>query len=248
MTCYGKTDIGKKRKANQDNFLIKVYPQNVLACIVCDGMGGNAGGEIASETAIRVFSEGIGKIFTDSSRHPLKSGDIASALAHAVVTANAEVYKKAQSDEGLRGMGTTLVAAIIVGDTLYTVNVGDSRLYMANKDNIVRLTHDHSLVQHLIDTGEITEEQAKTYPQKNVITRAVGVSQDIRPDIASISLAGKGGSSLLLCSDGLYGMVKKEDIASCLCKDAETAANELISAANDAGGNDNITAIVIKLD
>ena len=257
MKLIGKTDVGKKRKNNQDSFVLKHYPENSAAvALVCDGMGGASGGNIASTLACEAFTERMDGFFSAAGAGRLPSvpteGDIASAIAHAVYEANRRVFERAENDSTLQGMGTTLVAAVIIGERLYAVNVGDSRLYMFAHGQLRQITKDHSLVQFLLDSGKITGDEAENHPNRNVITRAIGPERSIEADIFSVELkhaAEDDTFCALLCSDGLSGYVKKEHIGDILAEQLpehpEKAADALIAAANDAGGADNITAVLV---
>jgi len=250
------------RADNQDGYEICGICKNATLAVVCDGMGGAKSGNVASEHALEVFCERVLKYCEPkiSSDGILKiTGDEACViLDDAVHDANKAVYKKAQSSPDYHGMGTTLVAALFCGDVAFVVNVGDSRLYLISDDTISQITHDHSYVQHLIDSGSLTPDEARNHPYRNRITRAVGIKNDIEADIFSIELVGLDVCYLLLCSDGLSGQVLPEDIYSIISSDididvvtdVETELSDkterLIKAANDAGGPDNITAVLVK--
>ena len=253
MIFFGKSDIGQKRKTNQDNFYVKQLTPRIVLAVVCDGMGGANGGNVASEIAIHSFCERMEHFVCETIGRAIAGGDITAALAHAIVGANSAVYAKSTADPALSGMGTTLVAAFIVENTLYILNIGDSRLYRINPSEIRQMTTDHSLVQHLIDIGDIRAEDAATYPHKNVIMRAVGIQSDIRVDISSSKLDDDSPCWLLLCSDGLSGTLKPDQIQSIVCnpspqQSVEQKVDELIAAANAAGGPDNITAVLLRTD
>ena len=255
MRLYGKTDVGQRRKNNQDSFVIRNYTDTGAALgLVCDGMGGASGGNIASALACETF---IGRLDAFLSSDKVKDGtategDITATLAHAVSDANAAVYRRAEKEPGLKGMGTTLVAALVVGNVLYAVNVGDSRMYMYAHGRLTQVTKDHSLVQYLLDTGKLTAEEAKNYPSRNVITRAVGTERSIEADIFSLDLsviADDPDACALLCSDGLSGYVEASVISDIMQRiapqDGDAAAEALVGAANSAGGADNITVVLM---
>jgi len=287
MKLYGKTDIGRRRKNNQDSFVIRRYEEIGAALgLVCDGMGGASGGNIASALACEKFLCRIDAFFAEERvRHGVwTEGDVTSTLAHAVADANQAVYRRAAKDSSLRGMGTTLVAALVIGETLYAVNVGDSRLYLYARGRLTQITKDHSLVQYLIDTGKLTSEEAKSYPSRNVITRAIGTESSIEADIFSVDLStlrGDQNAMAMLCSDGLSSYVDAEVIRKMLAEhetantaeeksDADSRENgqtekltdkitkqdedasgnalldALIAAANDAGGVDNVTVVLMR--
>jgi serine/threonine protein phosphatase PrpC len=228
------TDVGRVRAANEDALWTG---DSVFA--VADGMGGHAAGEVASATALGPVAELDGKVFADA-RSARK------ALAEAVLHANVAVVTKAENDPTFRGMGTTLTAAMVEGKRLHVAHVGDSRAYLLRNGELSQLTTDHTLVQHLIDEGELTPEQAAEHPQRSVITRAIGVSNEVEVDSLSIHLA--ADDQLLLCSDGLTGVVTDAEIARYLIRetDASQAVARLIAAANAAGGPDNITLVLLR--
>ena len=259
MEVFSKSDIGLVRTQNQDDFRFGVISPSCVWAVVCDGMGGANGGNIASAMACEAFVAAVEQFVASDKvrRGHATEGDFSSMLAHAVAGANLNVYKATERDKSLRGMGTTLVAALVVGDVLYAVNVGDSRLYLYSRGRLTQITRDHSLVQYLMDTGKLTQEEAKDYPNRNVITRAVGIERNIEADIFSVDLSRLGGGTCaLLCSDGLSGYVANEDILRLLTEggvgkdtwDGEAAAAALVDAANEAGGADNVTVVLMALD
>lgn len=257
MILNGKTDIGRRRKNNQDSFVIRQWDDIGCALgVVCDGMGGANGGNIASALACEHFVSAVESFMrTDKVRDRIATeGDYSSMLARAVTGANQCVYSSTEKDKSLKGMGTTLVAALVVGDILYAVNVGDSRLYLYNRGRLTQITRDHSLVQYLMDTGKLTREEAKEYPNRNVITRAVGIERSIESDIFSVDLSRLSDDACaMLCSDGLSGYVEAEEIQALLSDstasdpyDGDAAAAALVDAANEAGGIDNITVVLMR--
>lgn len=262
MKFFGKSDVGLMRSANQDSYEIRGICKNATVAVVCDGMGGAKSGNVASKHAVEVFVERVlkycsPKISSDGILK-LNSDDACIVLDDAIRDANKAVYKMSQSSPDYLGMGTTLVAALFCNDIVYVANVGDSRLYLVSNDTISQITHDHSYVQHLIDEGSITPEEARTHPYRNRITRAVGIKNDIEVDIFSVELSALDVCYLLLCTDGLSGQVLAEDIYSIVSSDLDIdivtdvetelkdKADKLINAANDAGGPDNITAVLFK--
>ncbi len=262
MNFFGKSDMGKMRTANQDSYLIRPICKNATLTVVCDGMGGAKSGNVASESAIETFGESIVK-YTQSkvSREgilTLTSDEACVVLDDAVHDANEAVFKKAQSSTDYQGMGTTLVAALFCDDTVYVVNVGDSRLYLVSDNTITQITHDHSYVQHLIDSGSLSPEEARNHPYRNRITRAVGINKELEVDIFSVDLSSLEVCYLLLCSDGLSGQLLPEDIYAIISSDLDIdvvtdieselsdKTDKLIDAANEAGGPDNITAVLVK--
>lgn len=259
---YGKSDTGRLRSANQDNFIISRICENCTLCVVCDGMGGANSGNVASEIASEIFVEKVRK-YSASKINPkgileINSDDACVILDGAVRDANLAVYKKSQSAAVYRGMGTTLVAALFCDEVTYVANVGDSRLYLISDNTITQITHDHSYVQHLIDSGSLSVEDARTHPYRNRITRAVGIQQELETDIYSVDLSGLDICYLLLCSDGLSGLLLPEDIYAIISSDLDIdvvtdveselsdKTERLVEAANAAGGPDNITAVLIK--
>ncbi len=262
MKFFGKSDVGLMRTANQDSYGIRGICKNATLAVVCDGMGGAKSGNVASEYALEVFTEYVLKYcekrVNEDGILSLDSDGACEVLDSAVSEANTAVYKKAQSSPDYHGMGTTLVAALFCDDVAYVANVGDSRLYLIADGAASQITHDHSYVQHLIDSGSITIEEARVHPYRNRITRAVGIKNDIETDIFAVELAGLDVCYMLLCTDGLSGQVLPEDIYDIISSDididvvtdVETELNDktdsLIKAANDAGGPDNITAILVK--
>ncbi len=259
---YGRSDIGKVRAANQDSYIISRICDNAALCVVCDGMGGARSGNVASECAAAVFAEKVRKyaapLVGSDGIMTLESDDACVILDDAAHDANLAVYKKSQTSSAFRGMGTTLVAALLCSDLAYVINVGDSRLYLISDNTITQITHDHSYVQHLIDSGSLSVEDARNHPYRNRITRAVGISADLEADIYSVDLSGLDSCYLLLCSDGLSGQLLPEDIYEIISSESETSdipdtdaelsekTARLIEAANDAGGPDNITALLVK--
>ena len=240
MRAYGLSDIGKVRESNQDCFAVSVDGAEPVWAVVCDGMGGANGGYFASSTAVGAFSHSM-----DISFEGLKPKQIENVMCEAVCNANQSIYKTSCEQADLSGMGTTLVAAVVLGDGAHIVHVGDSRAYLIGDGKVSRLTTDHSVVQQLVELGQITEEEAKVHPEKNMITRAVGVKETVEADSSSIKL--RRDDAILLCSDGLSNLVSEEEIGDIVAKTPhEEAAELLISLALSRGGADNITAVIIK--
>ena len=262
MNFFGKSDVGIMRTANQDCYEIRGVCKNATLAAVCDGMGGAKSGNVASEYALEVFCERVLKYceakISAEGILKLSSDEACVILDDAVHDANKAVYKKAQSSPDYYGMGTTLVAALFCDDVAFVVNVGDSRLYLISDNTVSQITHDHSYVQHLIDSGSLSPEDARNHPYRNRITRAVGIKNEIEVDIFSVELAGLDVCYMLLCTDGLSGQVLPEDIYSIISSDLDIdvvtdveaelsdKTDRLIKAANDAGGPDNITAVLVK--
>ncbi len=249
MIFYGSTDVGMRRAVNQDHFIVKKYADDVLLAVVCDGMGGAAGGSVASSHAAETF---LREVDGAQDAYPLFEGLDEDALAHILVSAAEEanhiVYKMAQSDEALIGMGTTLVGCLVLPGRICSVNVGDSRLYMDAGDGLVQVTKDHSYVQYLVDMGKMTREEAKASGKKNIITRAVGTERTV--DVDFYVNEAEGDVKLLLCSDGLTNHVDEETLGRLLDaasseEGIQGACEEMIAEANRGGGRDNITAVAI---
>ena len=249
MNYYGKTDIGKKRANNQDCFGCRRLDCGMTLLAVCDGMGGVKGGEIASSLALDTFLSACERDLKRDMEYP----QIRGVLSAAVHEANTAVFRKGNENEELSGMGSTLVAALMRdGDEfVYIINVGDSRAYSVCGEEIVQLSFDHSYVQYLIDKGEITPEEAATHPDRHVITRAVGVNDSVRPDIDVVDINKKEALPyyLLLCTDGLTGMISDSDIRNYITESKTDAQrlDSLINAANNAGGEDNVTVLIAEL-
>lgn len=226
-----RTDIGCVRKHNEDSLVVSppLYA-------VADGMGGHAAGEVASEIAVNTLIE-----------HAPSSID-AEALSNAVMSANREVIAASQDGRGREGMGTTMTAAMLEGERLVIAQVGDSRAYLLHKDELQQLTRDHSLMADMIEAGQLTEEEARTHPNRSVITRALGSDINMQADLYEINV--ETGDRLLLCSDGLSTMITNDEIKDVLMRigDAQRCANMLVNKAISAGGHDNITVVVVDVD
>ncbi|MGH2663396.1 MAG: Stp1/IreP family PP2C-type Ser/Thr phosphatase [Actinomycetota bacterium] len=222
------TDVGRVREGNEDSYMV----QDPLFA-VADGMGGHQGGEVASSLALETLKQ--------------VNEEPESELAGVVQKANRVVFRKASEDPGLAGMGTTLTAVLGDGEVLRLAHVGDSRAYLLRDGEMKRITKDHTIVERLVEEGRITPREAEIHPQRSILTRALGVDEDIQVDEATLEV--RLGDRLLLCSDGLTGMVSEEDIQRVLteAEDPQTASERLVDAANEAGGQDNITAVVIDV-
>jgi PPM family protein phosphatase len=237
IVAAGGTDVGRVRDGNEDAYLVA---DSVFA--VADGMGGHLAGEIASAKALEPVEALDGKVYADAA-------DAVTALRDAVVEANATVSQLADDEPLYRGMGTTLTAVMVEGRRLHIAHVGDSRAYLLRDGQFNQLTDDHTLVQHLIDEGQITKEEAASHPQRSIITRAIGVARDV--DVDSMTLDLQPGDQILLCSDGLTGVVSDEDIRDALSRDdddEDTIIASLIDKANAGGGPDNITVVLLRYD
>lgn len=240
MKIVAKTDKGLIRSSNQDAYAVGELPGEVAWAVVCDGMGGEAGGNIASALAVKVISEKI----TSAYNEKMRDASIKNLLDSAISAANIEVYDMAYSRPDLQGMGTTVVAVIVRDKTAFIAHAGDSRAYIVSGEIIQQITTDHSLVQNLVDRGEITAEQAQHHPKKNLITRAVGVEKRIDIDFSEIDL--NDNETLILCTDGLSNYVTNNEMIDDI-KDGQyyAFADRLVKRANKNGGGDNITVVAI---
>ncbi len=239
MKAYGMTDIGKKRVVNQDNIYVSTKPVGNLPnlFVVADGMGGHKAGDYASRYATDAVVESISAN---------SETDIKKIITKAVEDANSLVFKKTAEIEDFRGMGTTLVIAAISGDELTVANVGDSRLYLIEGSSIKQLTQDHSLVAEMVRMGQIDEQEARRRPDKNIITRAIGISEVIHADFFKSKVKSK--EYVLLCSDGLSNMLEDSEMLSAVTSSdpLEKKTSMLIDLANQKGGKDNISVIIIE--
>ena len=240
LKTFSKTDIGRKRKINQDNVYTCEVPLGNLPnlFVVCDGMGGHKAGDFASAYAVKAIER---EIMICEETEPVK------IMREAIEVANTEIFEKAANEEQLRGMGTTAVVSTIVDDTLIVANVGDSRLYIIN-DDIEQITKDHSLVEEMVRIGELDRSEAREHPDKNIITRALGVTENVEVDFFEVPL--KKGDIILMCSDGLTNMVEDEDIRRVVKaqRDVVQIVEELIKVANHNGGSDNIGVVIVEYD
>ena len=243
MQSWGLTDKGCVRKMNQDAYEIRQLDKNSLLCVVCDGMGGAKSGNVASSLAADVFSQEIERTWT-----PNMEWDKADQmLKSAVKLANFTVYDQASQFEEFSGMGTTLVAALVRGRQVSFVNVGDSRAYIINQKGIRQVTRDHSVVQMMVDRGELTAEMAKSYPGKNLITRAVGTEVTVLCDVFRQELS--KGNFLLLCSDGLSNLLDDQEILFEVVHgvNKERCCKRLLDIAVSRGAPDNVTSVLVSL-
>lgn len=241
MNFYGMTDIGKRRETNQDVFYTHKFSDQAGFAIVCDGMGGQSGGHIASDMTCSIVSAKL----VEGAVNTVSPEQIRELMVNAVSEANIEVYKKSNIEPGCKGMGTTCVLTVVSNQSAYIAHIGDSRVYMLGSKRLHQLTRDHSLVQELLDQGKISEDEVKNHPNKNMITRAVGVNLTVDIDYLEVPL--EQGAKLLLCSDGLTNMVADTQIETVLARyPAAAGCAKLIELANKAGGTDNITVAVIE--
>jgi serine/threonine protein phosphatase PrpC len=245
---YGLSDVGRKRQANEDAYFLD-DPLGLY--VVADGMGGHAAGEIASHEAVETIygmvKRGVGEV--TELVDPLDEEDAQTAcrlMESAVQGATYMVFSMAELDRGKSGMGTTISALLMLGDYAITAQVGDSRIYRINGETVEQLTEDHTLIAWQLKQGIITPQEAKRSPHRNVITRAVGNREYVQVDTGLVPLS--PGDRLLLCSDGLHGYLRQADIAPIVALGAERAVKRFIELANERGGKDNITAILVEID
>ena len=250
MNIYGLTDKGMIREANEDCIGISCLINGITIAVVCDGMGGAAGGQIASAIAEKTFMDSLLSVAEELEKSKFDSKKIKVAIAAAIQKANLAILAKANKDTTLRGMGCTLNAVVFCEpkSKIYYANVGDSRLYMIKKREIKQLSKDHSYVQMLVDNKEITKEEAEFHPKKNLITKALGVKEELEPDILERRVSPKSETYFLLCSDGLHGLVPREKLKKVALApiSIEEKIFTYIKLANDAGGDDNISAILLS--
>lgn len=243
MNVWKITDIGAVRQQNQDACRTEVLSEDRLLLIVCDGMGGARAGNVASELAVQAFGDAVLERLSD----PERAGDIKRLLEESVEIANHVVWHRSGTDPDCLGMGTTLVAALVTDGVCHVVNVGDSRAYLVTADGIRRVTRDHSLVEDLVQRGEITPEQARTHPQKNLITRALGAAQETKADLFEEPCI--AGNYLLLCTDGLSNVVTDQEILYEVIHGGpqEESCKRLLDTALQRGAPDNVTAVLLQM-
>lgn len=239
MKTFSMTHIGRRRETNQDDMYTSEQAIGSLPnlFLVADGMGGHAAGDFASRYTIEKIVEHIG---TSAYKEPV------AILKEAVQCANEELIGVAEREPEKQGMGTTIVASTIIDQRMYTANVGDSRLYVVNGQGITQITRDHSLVEEMVRLGEMDKADAKYHPDKNIITRAIGVMPEVSVDFFETTL--EAGDIVLMCTDGLTNMVDDEDIKRIVLaqRDMVERAEKLVEAANENGGRDNITVVLIE--
>lgn len=236
----GKTDVGRKRAANEDN-MYNAITQNGLVSVVCDGMGGHVGGATASKIAVSTIIENLNDVFYDDPR---------IAIGESIDRANRAIIQRATEQPELAGMGSTCVLLLVRNGKVYIGHVGDSRIYLIRSKRIVQLTKDHSYVQMLVDCGEITKEQAEHHPRKNEITNALGIPNMSPATVADDAIVPEAGDCFILCSDGLSGMISDDTICKVVSRQSEMNAQErvdkLVALANENGGVDNITVQLVE--
>ncbi len=243
MRVFGRTDPGRVRPTNQDAYVCGRLSDQTVFAIVCDGMGGAKGGNVASAIAIKVISDRIVDVYRDG----MNENSLRNMLESAISAANIEIFDASMADPDLRGMGTTVVAVIVSGRSVFIAHVGDSRAYIVTPEEIKQITRDHSIVQAMVEKGQLTQSEAKNHPRKHFITRALGVEETVACDYTELTFPEKG--VLLVCTDGLTNMVEPDDIYTAVNSTAEDKIPDvLIHAANMAGGSDNITAVVLADD
>ena len=237
MMVFSATDVGQKRQMNQDYIYTSETPVGNLPnlLVVADGMGGHKAGDYASRYGVSVLVETVKQ---DKNYNPVK------IIGSGIEAANREVLEQSRKDPSMAGMGTTMVVATVVGGYLYVANVGDSRLYLAGRE-LKQITQDHSLIAEMVRMGELTPEEGRHHPDKNIITRAVGTAEDVKIDFFDLKL--EAGERLMMCSDGLSNMVEDSEIFDILTDDdIEDPAAALVDRANANGGLDNIAVIVVQ--
>ncbi|HEY8041984.1 MAG TPA: Stp1/IreP family PP2C-type Ser/Thr phosphatase [Polyangiaceae bacterium] len=248
---YAATDVGKVRDHNEDNFLVD---KKLALFIVADGMGGHAAGEVASAIAVRTVHEEIKRekeLLDDyasgaTGASKVTPKDVVALLEHSVQRACSKIHEEARVDPAKRGMGTTLSALLIVGHQGFIAHVGDSRIYLSRGGKVQQVTEDHTVYNELIKRGKLTREQIEKVQQKNAITRAVGVYERVEVDTLVIELI--AGDTLVLASDGLHGYLETpEDLREPLALEGDESVKALITLANDRGGKDNITTLIVKV-
>ncbi len=229
------SDIGKIRKTNEDGYLI-----NKPVYAVADGMGGHSAGEVASAIALETIKKSLKKLPAEE--------EIPQLLAESIQEANAAVFHRSTTEAEQRGMGTTLTVAVFLKDKFYIGHIGDSRAYLLRDDKLVQLTEDHSLVAQMVKEGAISPQQAEIHPQRSVLTRALGTEPSVQIDISASEIEPR--DRILLCTDGLTAMLSDPEIKELLSEPAgpQSICKDLVDSANDRGGSDNTTVIVLEID
>ena len=240
MKIVAKTDIGLTRTSNQDSYAAGELPGSVAWAVVCDGMGGTNGGNLASSTAVKIISERI----SSSYRQGMSFSSIKNMFMSAIIAANVCVYDMSKENPELSGMGTTVVVAIVADERVYVAHAGDSRAYILTSGKLHQLTKDHSFVQEMVDSGKLTLDEARDDPRKNLITRALGVSEELQIDFCEEDIS--ENDVLLICTDGLTNYVQPDEIYE-LTDDGKfyEFAERLVNRANNNGGGDNVTVVTV---
>ena len=240
MRACGKTDVGLRRHENQDTFAVE-QGKKLLIAVVCDGMGGAEGGQIASSVAVETFMKEMRALI----RADMTAEQLRELASFCVAKANTAVYQRALQDPAYQGMGTTLVSAVAEEQYAIVCNIGDSRAYLIRGGEITRITHDHSVVQTLVENGNITAEEARTHPNRNLITRALGPEEHIECDVYDVTLG--ADERLLLCSDGLVVTATDEEMYEAVGRGdtPEESLEHLLELSKQRGAPDNVTAVLL---
>ena len=246
ITSCGMTDVGMKRTNNEDAYLIN---DELNLFVVCDGMGGHVGGELASSIAVNTVEEVLSTIEADPAADlpddPIEA--TREKIRYAIRLAGKRIYEKAVAEPEFKGMGTTVIVLLVDGGNAYVAHVGDSRAYVVREDLIEQLTEDHSLVNEKIRAGVLTPEEAKTHKLRNIITRSLGYMEEVEVDIQVRAV--RRGDKFMLCSDGLSNHVSTAEIGEIVARHGpQKSARKLIQLACDRGGDDNITVVVVRVD
>ena len=245
IKMWGITDVGVIRKQNEDGYFFRALSDGSRGyAVVCDGMGGANAGEVASEMAVTIFTEQAEQLLNQE----MTADEMRAMILETAKIANQQILDKATSDENLSGMGTTFVCMLYNGTDVIIGNIGDSRAYLLNADQMSQITKDHSLVQEMVERGELNPIQAQRHPSRNVITRALGVDSEVSCDLFQV--VPKAGQFILLCSDGLTGEVSEPEIYYEIfqSEEASTACERLAEMAKQRGGHDNITLVVAAFE
>ncbi len=241
MNIYSQSDIGMKRSSNQDYCMTGVFTDGAVWAIVCDGMGGANGGSTAS----RVAAENISETLKSGYREDMTPEELRSLMQLSVEYANRAVYEISRHVAGLEGMGTTVVCAVVKKQRAHIVHAGDSRAYICSDEGVRQVTTDHSMVQQLVDMGEITREQARQHPHRNMITRALGTEPTLRTDYNTVEF--EDGARLVLCTDGMSNYVSDDELLEFIrYNKCEELTEKLVDFSKRSGGSDNITVVVIS--
>ena len=241
MIVCSRTDRGLVRKSNQDACQTGTFPDGAVWAVVCDGMGGANGGNVASAVAVEKIAQGI----TSGYGPGMEEASVRELILGSICEANTAVYEMAKREEGLRGMGTTVVAAVVKGSAASIAHAGDSRAYFVGSSGMRQLTTDHSMVQELVKHGDITQEEARNHPQRNIITRALGVTPKIEVDFETYFM--EPGEALLLCTDGLTNYAEEAEIQTLFRSlHGEDLTEKLVELARRGGGGDNITVAIVE--
>ena len=241
MQIYYQTDVGLMRRNNQDYCLCEKLSDTLAYAAVCDGMGGANGGNVASSEACNEIS----RVLKEELKAEMNEQDLKELMEKAVTSANTKVYDMSCADENLSGMGTTVELAVISGERLFVVHAGDSRVYRITSKGITQVTTDHSLVQQLVELGQITQEEARFHPSKNYITRALGVEPELEVDFLTEPF--EKDDIILICTDGLSNYFSTEELYEAVksIKEKKELAQCLVDIAKDCGGSDNITVAIL---